>query len=160
MAYKFYNIGKANEEITRLEGLAATHAATIATQAAAIAAKPAAGPEAGQLAEVLASNVETANSLAQANTDLATARAAITALNLEVASLKGQVTEAVASVATEAARKAAAITAAAGAPAIPAVAADAKAATVKGKGSGMARILAAAKSDLKAGGYVAKQQTN
>ena len=149
MAFKFFNIGKANAEIDRLESELAT-------------AKAGSPAEATKIAELTKSNEEISTLLENATTDLSAANGTITKLKAEHASAltaltsshETAMTELRASVGAKAAEAAVKIQAATGAPAAPVVpktAADPKA----GK-TGMARLLASAAADLLAGGYQKK----
>jgi hypothetical protein len=169
---KFFNIGKANAEIARLE----------AENASLKIAKPA-GPETAQLADAVSSNEQISVELEQANLSLAVEKsgnkvlgsqlqtaqeqlntlgaaikAACVAHRLDVPATATSVEMVVllsAGVATIASRKALEISAGAGAPAAPAAPADAKNPADK-SASGLSRLVAAAKADLDRCGFVPK----
>ena len=166
--YTFFNIGKANAEIDRLNGELS-------------AAKTSNPGDAQKLADVLASNEEISKLHQAAVTDLEASRQSISKLTSQLETAQSEVntiggavktactalkvafpatastTEMISimqtSIPSIAATKAQEITAAAGAPpapAIPAAAADNK------PKSGMSRIIAAAKADLATAGYAKK----
>lgn len=82
MAWKIFNIGKANAEIERLTAELATANAKVTTPSA----------DASQLADALASNEQISTQLTQANSDLATAKASITSLTTNLEKAQGEVT--------------------------------------------------------------------
>jgi chorismate synthase len=169
---KFFNIGKANAEIARLE----------AENASLKAAKPA-GAEVAQLADAVSSNEQISLELEQANTSLAAAKQTNVTLSAQLQTAQEQVNSIGAAiktacvthrldvaanatsvelvtllstgVATIASRKALEITAGAGAPAAAAAPADAKNPADK-SASGLSRLVNAAKADLDRCGFVAK----
>ena len=152
MAYKFFNIGKANAEIERLEQ----------ELAAAKAAKPDATISA-QLAEALASNETISGQLTAATAESAALKAQVSELTGKVTKLEADAAKHAVdmenlekSVNDRAAKRAQEIQARLGSPAAPAV--DPAAKTAAAGQTGMARLLAAAKSDLQRAGYVPKTQ--
>lgn len=152
MAWKFLNIGKANEEITRLN---AEVSKVTQERDDARAALEANGTEVSKAAEEIQANAETlkaenlklAGQVTSLTGQVATQAAEITRLNGIVAGEPERVKITVAGKVAEA-------QAAIGAPAAPAVPPSA---AKPGAGlTGMARIRAAAQADLDAAGYQAK----
>ena len=146
--YKFFNIGKANAEIDRLQ--LALDAANAAKPDATIST---------QLQEALASNETISGQLTQANSDLIAAKASIASLTAEKTALetnhKTAMTNLEASVADKAAKRAQEIQAGLGSPAAPAV--DPAAKPAEGK-TGLSRLVSAAAADLSRAGYVSKNK--
>lgn len=153
MAWKIFNIGAANKRIEELE-------AENTTLKQQLKASEDSVPDS---VKALQGELATASaSLSQANAELATAKQTVSTLTAEKEALAGQVTKLTQDieakgkeVEAQAAKKAAEIQASIGAPAAP-VAPAAASPKQKTELTGMARVRAAARSDLQAGNYVPK----
>src|SRR5579872_405125 len=86
MAWKIFNIGKANAEVDRLAA-----EVTRLEKELGVAKAAATGADASQLTDALASNETISAQLVQANADLATSKASISSLTANLEKEQGEV---------------------------------------------------------------------
>ena len=155
MAFKFFNIAKANQEIERLEGEnTALKGKVSQLEASAGENIHIISLDAEKTAEEFATVSKT---LSQSQADLKTAQASIASQAAEIEGLKTKLAGKDEEVKITVARQVANTQAALGQPPAPAIPPTATATSGAPK-TGMARVLAACKEDLDKSGYVRKQQ--